>query len=286
MASEPLSLHHQKMLSMRLRALGSPVSEYSFANLYLFRKKHDYAVLSGDEVYITGIAYNGDRYVMPTLDVRLLAPESLWTVINTYTMLFPVLEEWLPVFSPDKYTIMYDAAESDYLHAVEKLATYPGNRLHNKKNLLNQFLKRYSCQALPLTKDRFDDARSVLAAWQEESLLTIEETDYAACSEALSLYEELMLCGCIYYVAGEPVGFIIGEELGSSVLALHFVKAKKEFRGVYQFIYHEFARIMPLNYVAFNFEQDLGIGSLRQAKASYRPEKMLKKFRVSCKTFR
>lgn len=283
MIVEPLSMRHKEILSRSLHAINTPVSEYSFANLYLFRNKHDYNVISGDETFITGRAYNGDRYAMPTSDVRSLAPETLDTMIKRYGMIFPVLEEWLPIFAPNKYAVTFDDAESDYLHSVEKMANYAGNRLHDKKNLLNQFVKRYSSRAVRLTSDLLNDAREILDMWQEGSVLTKDDTDYNACSEALSLYEELSLCGVIYYVDGIPAGFIIGEELGSSVFALHFVKAKKEFKGIYQFMYHQFARIMPLNYVAFNFEQDLGIGSLRQSKASYQPEKMLKKYRVRLK---
>jgi hypothetical protein len=37
---------------------------------------------------------------------------------------------------------------------------------------------------------------------------------------------------------------------------------------------------MPSKYALFNFEQDLGLESLRQAKASYHPDKMAVKYRV------
>jgi uncharacterized protein len=130
---EPLTLQHKHSLSKLFGAMSAPVSEYSFANLYLFRKRHDYAVLPGDEIFITGAAYNGDRFIMPTRDVRALSPGLLETMIVAGGMLYPVLEEWLPTFPPDRYDISYDASESDYLHSVEKLATYAGNRLHSKK---------------------------------------------------------------------------------------------------------------------------------------------------------
>ncbi|MDD5672723.1 MAG: phosphatidylglycerol lysyltransferase domain-containing protein, partial [Chitinivibrionales bacterium] len=58
-------------------------------------------------------------------------------------------------------------------------------------------------------------------------------------------------------------------------------KGDRTFKGVYQFMYHQFAQIMPAKYAAFNFEQDLGIESLRRSKAAYRPERMLKKYRVA-----
>jgi hypothetical protein len=146
---------------------------------------------------------------------------------------------------------------------------------------LHQFEKLYSYTALPLTSDRLPDARNVLDTWQEESGSLQNDTDFYPCAEALRLYDELILCGGIYYIDNEPAGFVIGEELDEPTFALHFAKGKRKYKGLYQFMYNQFARIMPAKYASFNFEQDLGIESLRRSKASYQPEKLLKKYRVS-----
>jgi hypothetical protein len=260
--------------------LALPVSEYSFANLYLFRAVHSYSVLFDEDIFIRGTAYDGTAFVMPTRDVRLMKRNLLDRMITACGMLFPVPEEWLAAFDPAAYAISFDDAESDYIHEIAELVGYRGNKLHAKKNQLNQFLARYRVQALPLTNERLKDALAVLDAWQEESDEPPQKTDYAPCKEALSLYEELVLCGAIYYVDGGPAGFIIGEELGRAAFVLHFAKARRAFKGIYQYMYSQFAQIMPSHYAVFNFEQDLGIETLRQAKASYRPERMVKKYRI------
>jgi hypothetical protein len=280
MTEEPLSLLHKKILYGPLRALALPVSEYSFANLYLFRAAHAYAVLFDEAMFIRGTARNGDAYIMPTQDVRVMNKGVLDRMMSAYGMLFPVPEQWLDAFGADEYVITSDDAESDYIHDIAKLAHYQGNRLHAKKNLLNQFLARYKAQALPLTNDRLPDALAVLDAWQEESGEDAQKTDYGPCRETLTLYEELVLCGAIYYADDVPAGFIIGEELDPASFVLHFAKARRGFKGIYQYMYNQFAQIMPSKYAVFNFEQDLGIETLRQAKASYHPDWMVKKFRV------
>jgi uncharacterized protein len=280
MIEEPLSFIHRDVFFKPLRAIGSAVSEYSFANLYLFRRKHQFKVVKNRELFIVGKSEKGEPYVMPTRDVRLIDKNELDHMIAAYGMMFPVLEEWLAAFDAEKYRISFEESESDYIHDIAKLSTYSGNKLHSKKNLLNQFLKTYSSDALPLTDDRLKDARNVLDVWQAESGRSSQETDYDACAEALSLYEELVLCGGIYYADGVPAGFIVGEELNERMFVLHFAKAKTAYKGIYQYMFNQFARIMPAAYTAFNFEQDLGIESLRQAKASYHPEKMVRKYRV------
>jgi uncharacterized protein len=283
MTEEPLSFRHKEILFSRLKAIKTQVSEYSFANLYLFRSEHDYSVITDDEIFIRGKAYDNDSYLMPTQDLREIDQTLLDRRIAEGGMLFPVLEEWLPRFQDPRYSIDYRDADSDYIIDIGKLNTYQGNKLHDKKNLLNQFLRRYQCAALPLTDDRLVDAQAVLDRWQQETGLSIPETDYHACQEAISLYENLVLCGGIYYVDNRPAGFIIGEELDSVTFAVHFAKALRTFKGIYQYMYHQFAGIMPQRYTAFNFEQDLGLESLRHMKASYQPEKSLKKYRITIK---
>jgi uncharacterized protein len=280
MTEEPLSLLHKKILYGPLRSLALPVSEYSFANLYLFRAEHAYSVLFGEEIFIRGTARNGDPYVMPTQDVRAMKKDLLDRMMSDYGMLYPVPEQWLDAFNPNAYSVTFDDAESDYIHDIAKLAGYRGNKLHASKNLLNQFLARYNAQALPLTNDRLPDALAVLDAWQKESGEEPEKTDYAPCREALALYEELVLCGAMYYADGVPAGSIVGEELDPASFVLHFAKARREFKGIYQYMYNQFAKIMPSKYAVFNFEQDLGMETLRRAKASYHPERMIKKYRV------
>lgn len=281
MQREKLSLKHKESLQARLKNNGTFLSEYSFANLYLFRNAHDYQVVTETaEIFIAGHTYDGLRYVMPTVDIRKSHLGNLLRLGAEYDFIFPVPEEWLTAFAEKKIKAEFSEGDSDYIYTVEKLSTYKGQKLHSKKNLLNQFLSLYSPKTQPLTKERMVDALNILDVWQEDVGETKAATDYDACREAFELYDALILCGGIYYVNEEPVGFIIGEELNEKMFALHFAKGKRKFKGMYQYMYNHFANILPKKYVYLNFEQDLGKLALKIAKASYHPDQMLKKFRV------
>ncbi|MDR3236899.1 MAG: phosphatidylglycerol lysyltransferase domain-containing protein, partial [Spirochaetia bacterium] len=97
------------------------------------------------------------------------------------------------------------------------------------------------------------------------------------------MIDELSLSGTIYYAGGRPAGFILGEKLTDDSYALHFAKGLTVFKGIYPFMYNSFAKSLREQYGFLNFEQDLGSPALRQAKASYRPDMMLKKYMVSLK---
>ncbi len=94
-------------------------------------------------------------------------------------------------------------------------------------------------------------------------------------------YEALALCGGIYYADDEPAGFVIGEELNDETFVLHFAKARTRFKGVYQYLYNNFAKVLPPKYRYLNLEQDLNKENLRVFKSSYVPDVMVKKARVS-----
>jgi len=281
MRAERLELGHQGLLQKRLREIPSMISEYSFPNLYLFRRAHDYEVLTDGEVFIRGRAYDGRAYVMPTRDLRDVDMGSIMEALRGVDFLFPVPEERLGLFDPAKFEWSCREGEMDYIYLVEKMSTYAGRKLHGKKNLLNYFVSHYAHEALPLTKERMEDALLVLDRWQETQSEKAGTADYAPCREALELYDELVLCGGIYYARGEPAGFIVGEEVNGDTFVLHFAKARTEFKGVYQYMFSNFAGLLPQKYQYLNFEPDLDIEALRHAKESYRPEMKLRKYRVA-----
>ena len=85
------------------------------------------------------------------------------------------------------------------------------------------------------------------------------------------------------YADGVPAGFTLGEEAGDDTFVLHFAKARTQFKGVYQYLFNNFARVLPPKYKYLNLEQDLDKENLRVFKSSYVPDRMLRKARVSLK---
>ena len=283
MLIEKLDLHHKDLLVPRLKAAHIALSEYSFANLYLFRRNHAYEVITDREIFIKGISYDGRAYLMPTVDARTLDPQYLKDLMTDVEFLFPVPEAWLPSFDERSFEVSFTGGDADYLYTVEKMSTLGGRRLHKKRNLLKQFLEMYEHDARPLTNDKLDEARFVLDDWMKTSKMNPGDTDYGPCREALDRYEELVLCGGIYYAGGEPAGFVLGEELGEDTFVLHFAKARTKFKGIYQYLFNTFAKILPPKYKYLNLEQDLDQENLRVFKGSYVPDAMLRKARVSVK---
>lgn len=283
MRAEKLTLLHKDLLFNRLKETKVALSEYTFANLYLFRSFHEYEVIFDKEVFIKGKSYDGHSYLMPTVDARTLDPSYLKELLSHAEFLFPIPEEWLPAFPSAEFEVLFSAGDQDYVYSVEKMTTLKGRHLHKKRNLLKQFLEYHIHDARPLTNDRLDEARFILDEWLAASASKGDDTDFGPCREALDRYEELILCGGIYYADNEPAGFVLGEELNNETFVLHFAKARTKFKGVYQYMFNNFAGVLPPKYKHLNLEQDLEKENLRIFKSSYVPDLMLKKARVKLK---
>ncbi|MGA1847205.1 DUF2156 domain-containing protein [Deferribacter abyssi] len=288
MFCERICLKHKQILFDRLKKVNTMISEYNFANIYLFRDKHNYELCWYDRkdnskyLFIKGVTYDGLLYIMPTINLIEIPKDIIVDVLNFVDTIFPVDEKWLN-YLKDQFVFDYKDGDSDYIYTVEKISTYKGRKLHKKRNLLKQFYRLYKHECKPLTCNFVNDAKTVLDLWVDENELDREATDYYACLEALNLLDELVLCGLIYYVEGKPAGFILGEEHNDDMFVIHFAKGLKKFKGIYQFIYNDFAKRLPKRYKYLNFEQDLGQMALRKAKSSYYPDILLKKIRISLK---
>lgn len=281
--TEELTLKHRELLYSRLRGVKSRLSEFSFANLYLFRKSHNYRFVDHDGcLRITGLTLDRKNFFLPLCEKSEPDIDFLKMLIETEGIIYPVPEEWLSMFNPDEFSITHDENDSDYIYLTEKIASFAGRKLHSKRNLLKQFHEIHGGYGEPITKSNVDAAIGIVKEWSS-SLSGEASADSSEAAEALNLFSELNLEGMLFFSDDKPVGYILGEELTDDTHVLHFAKALVGYKGVYQFIFNEYAKSLSGKCKYLNFEQDLGLQSLRQAKSSYNPEYMEKKYRISLK---
>ena len=274
-------MQHSDLLVKLIKPLNLAISEYSFANLYLFRDIHSFGVLTGERCVVFGKTRSGADYIMPMFKPEKGDLAFLKGLAGRERSIFPVPEEWLSVFPAGECEASFLDCDSDYIFTTEKMSQLKGGRLHKKRNLLKQFVEAYAHEAVPLTADRTGDALKILDKWQADSGEQSSATDYGPCAEALKLMEKLKLCGAIIYADNEPAGFLLGEEIhGGDMYALHFGKGDKKFKGLYQYMYNSFSKILPGKYKFINIEQDMCNPALRLSKSSYQPDMMAKKYSV------
>ncbi len=271
-----LSMRH--ILHPLFQKLAEGISEFTFANIYLFRDTHQYRVslLGRDSLLISGMDGKDSFFMLP---FELPEPKVLDQLFAKFCTMQCVSKFQVHELTALGYTIKEDRDNFDYLYKRQDLADLAGRKFHKKRNLIKSFHNNYSYEGKPLLETHKNDVLQILEKWRSNR---DEPGDYAAAKEALEKAEELQLCGGIYYVEGKPVAYSLGEELASAKsFVIHFEKAVGEYKGLWQFVNQAFASILPEQYETVNREQDLGNEGLRKAKLSYQPIGFVKKFKAT-----
>jgi len=277
----PVSLDMRDELYPALNMISAGISEFTFSNLYLFRHTYGYRVsrVPGKTYLVEGAKAGSSFFYVPCdLPPREVVDSLMSRNDYLKNLSEPQAEEHRVALEQWGYSVVEDRDNFDYLYRRTDLAELSGKAYHKKRNLVNAFLNSYSYEQKPLRPESVPDAVAVLDEWVATKGL---EGDYKAAREALELYEELGMRGCVYYVDGHPAGWCLGEPLSRGrMFTIHFEKACDRFKGIYQFINQAFAQALPTHYRTINREQDLGDEGLRQAKMTYRPFGFVQKYRV------
>ena len=259
------------------------VSELSFANLFLFRHVHHYAVTTvADSLVIFGCGYDGQPYFLPPSPAsgeRLPADCCRKGIPSTAPTNSLLRTTWRAV----AMHVAEDRDNDDYLYLRSELAELPGNRFHKKKNRINYFAFRHNYSVEPFCRRHLQGALQLLDEWQRvhaDSMSRSLAAETAATREGLELAEELGLSGVVVLTEGKVAAFALGEQLNDTTAVCHFEKADPFLEGLAQLVNREFSRSQPAGCLYINREQDLGESGLREAKRSYHPVGMIRKFRV------
>ncbi len=111
--------------------------------------------------------------------------------------------------------------------------------------------------------DRTDVAHDGEERWLHER---------AAVRTALLNHVDLGQKGVLIVADGKPAAFSIFEAAGPDMAVVHFEKADRHYKGLYQIVNQETAKAIVAEGRSYiNREEDMGIDGLRQAKHSYGP---------------
>jgi len=278
-----------------------PYSDFNFTSMLVWNVKGSMRVSEINrnlvvcfEDYMTGepfYSFLGTNKIEDTAD-KLLAL-SKKEGLRPFLKLIP--EEAAIELSKEKYLIVEDRDNFDYVYATQDLVEYPGPDYSMKRRMVRSFWKNYpdaivrTFGAEELLKE--EKVLGLYERWVKNK--TIEEKEVDAFNETAALkrffssgmpYEDFLEIGIFH---GEKlIGFSLVEFLHSDHIISHFLKADTDYVGVYPCLLQEGKKIAFLRKKKsfFNFEQDLGIPGLRKSKMLFRQKHFLKKFIVSPKT--
>lgn len=275
---------HAERVTALIRALSAGsgercLSEYAFANLWLFRREHRYRFTDGPWPWISGLTYDGEHHAMPLFALDQAPAGVIDALLAQHDCLYPVPLDQARRLDPLRYRHEARRDDADYLYPADHFRYYRGALLNKKRNLMKQLLRSHAVQAVPYGPEWQGPALCVLEGWMHDKGKPPGGADEQPCRDALADADALGLTGFGYRVDGEPAGFVLAEALQPGVYAMRFAKSLGHHKGLAQYMFHHFCTERT-EARWLNFEQDLGLPNFRQTKQSYQPEALLDKCRV------
>ena len=293
---QEITLDKKALIQSYLQRKCSQNSEFTFTNLFMWRKSYDmrYVILD-DMLCIMPQHTGGPR--------SATFPIGFQRADGTEADFRPVIETLLQYFSetgetplirlyddetvqklvsafPGRFIITEDVSYFDYVYRIDELTQLSGKRFHKKRNHVNKFKSLYNWSYHPLTPELRTECLRLFDTWCQNKQDTIPgiEEEYEAVHELFDNYEALDVTGGCILVDGEMAAFSVGEPLCGKMVVIPLEHANTEYEGAFSMINQQFLEHEWQAYEYVNREEDMGLEGMRRAKQSYRPVYMVKKY--------
>ena len=293
---QEISLEKKEEINRYLRRRCSQNSEFTFTNLFMWRKSYDIRYVILDDMlcimprHIGGprsatfpigfIKEDGsERNIKPVIETLIedCKERGFQPLIRLYDE--RTMQKLLDTF-PGKFLISEDMNYFDYVYRVEDLINLSGKKYHAKKNHVNKFKSLYSWEYQSLSQGDVTECLELFDRWHEnkggEALGLDEERE--AVQELFWNWSSLDVRGGCIRVDGKMVAFSVGEPLCGKTAVIHLEHADTNYQGAFAMINQQFLEHEWQDFEYVNREEDMGIPGMRKVKESYRPVFMVKKY--------
>jgi hypothetical protein len=280
----PVRLDDIKLLSGILQRYPQPLSGYTFSTLAAWQPYYRYEwAIPEPEILLISCILDPSPHRHLLQPVGALSPAIAQKLVATAAELsYPL--KIVGVGNPflrdnsnfaQSFAVREDRAVSNYIYGAKTLATLSGRKYSKKRNLLAQASGLYKWSVQQLTPALTESCFHVLDSIVEEENPQVEEMlarELAALECTLKHFDEFGQQGLLISVDERPVAFSIYEAIGPTTIAIHFERALRSYKGMYQIVNWETAKVVAAQgFELINREEDLGDSGLRDAKMSYHP---------------
>ena len=296
---KPIEITHKNLFDEYFRKYPPENSEFTFTNLFMWRKYYNFLFLEFKEhIILFSYDYLKNRRKPINSDSKdyiyffpPIGPNPDEIIIELFENISNIEIHRVPEKICKKLTQnekfnklnmdhLEDRNNWDYVYNKEEILNLAGNKYRQNRRWLQKFLNNYDYDFKLITGDLIEKCKELQLEWcimractEDESLEAEQEAIY----EALDNFEALGFNGGLLCVDDKCAAYTFGEMLNKDTLIIHIEKAHMEFEGAYQAINNFFLKNCCVDAFSVNREQDLGIEGLRRAKESYKPIRMNKK---------
>lgn len=283
----PLELGLKPVFDEAFRKNPPSVSEFTFTNLYAWRKAYGFDVSLLDNSMIVRSSAGGQPRFLPPIGSPDIYKTVKKIMDESGASFMRVPGSAKPLFENDaRLSIVHDRDNSDYIFKTADLAELKGSKYDGKRNLIKKFESEYEYEFIKL-----DGSNAGTCLTFEEEWCVTKECDRViglnnernALKEIVANFSAFDLKGSAIRINGAIKAIALGEGLDQNTFVIHILKADQSLAGLYQKICRDFIRAECGGYEYINMEQDLGVPGLRKSKSSYHPAGMIDKYTIGPK---
>lgn len=288
---KPVHADDYELAAPIMRKPGYNSTESSFVILYTWCNLYNAEIcIKGSTVFVRAGKGNDMSYLPPLGDdmkSALLEIYETEKAAGREARFHSVTEKMRALMDaafPGEFTYTERRNSFDYIYLRERLATLSGKKMHQKRNHVNKFLKKYGgrFEYSNMTEADIPMVLEFQKKWigmaSDKDGMNVLEYETTAIERLLNYFERFGLRGGILRIDGELCAYCIGTKISDNAVDVMVEKGDYAYDGVYQAINKMFAENNCGDVEFINREEDMGIEGLRHAKLSYHPEKLLTKY--------
>ncbi|KKR79494.1 MAG: hypothetical protein UU24_C0007G0021 [Candidatus Nomurabacteria bacterium GW2011_GWA2_40_9] len=186
----------------------------------------------------------------------------------------------------DKFKVIEDKDNSDYIYETLSLKEMKGNKFNTRRGEAHRFSRNYDnfrVEVLDIFKSK-QELVELTNMWFENKKRSVEVKDFGNEQIAIDRFFSYNINSDKMFILGlflddRLVGYIVNELLPNKNSMLHFDKTDLSINGAHSYLMKANAEmLLEKNVSCINYEQDLGLLPLQRSKRSFRPNNFLNKF--------
>lgn len=268
----------------------TPYSDFNFVSLYTWDTDGSTSVaLLNRNLVIQLPDYLTSEPVLSILGKENI-DASLQILLETTDKLKLVPEDTVrAIKNPGLFLIEEDRDNYDYMYDLSEITNLAGKKFKKIRNKLNTFNvsnpDSITISNEPsLSESSKQEFLELFDEWAKTAKQSKEDSvaEKVAITRLLANASSLRLLFTNFRQGSRLVAFSISEVLENQYAMCHFEKGSPSLNNIYVYVAYEGAKALLAQGVKYaNWEQDLGIQGLREAKSKWQPESFLKKYTVS-----
>ena len=170
---QKITIDDKEMFDRFLKRKCSRNSEFTFTNLFMWRKSYDICYLILDDMLCIMPQHKGSAR-SATFPIGFITEDGGEYDIRPVTAF------------PGRFFITEDVNYFDYVYRVADLVQLSGKRYHAKKNFVNRFQKSYDWEYQRLSAENAGECLELFARWSQK-----EDGDAESIAEEAEAVQEL-----------------------------------------------------------------------------------------------